>query len=113
MARFNPIGHAAYYCCCWIRPLFCMVEKAYVVILCASWCLHCSNSVEEFNLFCRLISQTETEKENLEKIEDEDEDDDEGGYHQHDDDGHDGEIVQIPNEGYEGVEDSNAQGALS
>jgi hypothetical protein len=53
----------------------------------------------------------------LEKIEDEDEDDDEGGYHQHDDEDHDvdhdGEIVQDPNEGYKGVEDSNTQGALA
>jgi hypothetical protein len=48
-----------------------------------------------------------TEKENLERIDDED-DDDESGYHQHDEDHDDGEIVQHPDAGYQGMQDSPA-----
>ncbi|KAG7350833.1 hypothetical protein IV203_010193 [Nitzschia inconspicua] len=52
------------------------------------------------------------QKENLEKIEDEDEDDD-SAYHQHGDDHDDGELVQHPHEGYQGMEDANGQGTLA
>lgn len=54
------------------------------------------------------------EKENLEKIEEEeDDDDDESAYHQHDGEQNDGELVQHPDEGYQGVHDSNGQGTFA
>ena len=48
-----------------------------------------------------------TEKELLEKIEEDEEDDDESGYHKHDDD--DGELVQRPDEGYQGMQEKEPQ----
>jgi hypothetical protein len=53
------------------------------------------------------------EKENLEKIEEDDDEDDESAYHQHDDGNDDGEMVQHPTEGYQGAQDSTAQGTLA